>query len=166
MMLWQPEFLELNDLVADIVKITEKFEHRTIHLEVTPFPLKVKADRNQLMQVLNHLIGNAVRYSDVSELVTLRLSQAGDWAVIQISDRSREAAARLRGCGIPLAQQSLIFEPLYRVDPWRTRLAEGAGLGLSIVKDLVESIGGRVAMQQFYSDITCFRRKIWQHISF
>ncbi|MDZ8053933.1 MAG: sensor histidine kinase [Aulosira sp. ZfuVER01] len=137
MMLWQPEFLVLNDLVADIVKITEKFEHRAIHLEVTPFPVRVKADRNQLMQVLSHLIGNAVRYSNVGELVTLRLAQADNWAVIQISDR---------GCGIPLDQQSLIFEPLYRVDPSRTRLTGGAGLGLSIVKDLVESIGGRVAV--------------------
>jgi signal transduction histidine kinase len=138
MMPLQPESLILNDVIADIVQMIEKFEHRVIHLEITPLPVRVKADRKQLMQALNHLINNAVKYSNADKLVSLQLTQADNWAVIQVSDK---------GDGIPLSEQSRIFEPLYRVDASRAHLTEGAGLGLSIVKYLVESMGGKVAIQ-------------------
>lgn len=120
----------LNDLVADIVQMTDKFKHRAINLEVVPFPVRIKAEWNQLIQVLSHLISNAVKYSDVGDLVTLQ-------AIIQVSDK---------GDGIPLSQQSRIFEPLYQVNPSRDRATGKAGLGLSIVKHLAEGMGGKVAI--------------------
>ncbi|WP_334973800.1 sensor histidine kinase [Nostoc sp.] len=120
----------LNDLVADIVQKTDQFKHRAINLEVVPFPVRIKAEWNQLIQVLSHLISNAVKYSDVGDLVTLQ-------AIIQVSDK---------GDGIPLSQQSRIFEPLYQVDPSRDRATGKAGLGLSIVKHLAEGMGGKVAI--------------------
>ncbi|WP_427160414.1 sensor histidine kinase [Aliinostoc sp. HNIBRCY26] len=138
MMPLQPESLLLNDLVVDIAQMTQKFEHRDIHLELVPFPVRVTADRNQLMQVLNHLIDNAVKYSQASELITIKLTQHSGWAIIQISDK---------GEGIPVAEQSRIFAPFYRVDPSRTRATGGMGLGLSIVKGLVENMNGMVAVQ-------------------
>lgn len=138
MMPLQPESLILNHVVADIAQMTAKFEHRVINLEVTPFLVRVKADRNQLMQVLSHLIGNAFKYSKADDVVTLQLTQVEDWAVIQVSDY---------GYGIPKAAQSQIFEPFYRVDPSRTRTTGGTGLGLSIVKHLVENMGGQVTMR-------------------
>ncbi|MCF4970048.1 sensor histidine kinase, partial [Nostoc sp. CMAA1605] len=51
------------------------------------------------------------------------------------------------GEGIPVAEQSRIFAPFYRVDPSRTRATGGMGLGLSIVKGLVENMNGMVAVQ-------------------
>jgi signal transduction histidine kinase len=90
------------------------------------------------MQAFSHLLENALQYSDASEPVTIRLTQAGGWAVIEVSDR---------GCGIPLSQQSRIFDPFYRVDPSRTRATGGAGLGLSLVKRSVENIGGKISLQ-------------------
>ena len=126
----------LNDLVADIVQMTDKFKHRAINLEVVPFPVRIKAEWNQLIQVLSHLISNAVKYSDVGDL-TLQLTQASGWAIIQVSDK---------GDGIPLSQQSRIFEPLYQVDPSRDRATGKAGLGLSIVKHLAEGMGGKIAI--------------------
>ncbi|AUT03162.1 two-component sensor histidine kinase [Nostoc sp. CENA543] len=138
MMPLQPESLLLNDLVVDIAQMTQKFEHREIHLELVPFPVRVTADRNQLMQVLNHLIDNAVKYSQASELITIKLTQHRGWAIIQISDQ---------GEGIPVSEQSRIFAPFYRVDPSRTRATGGMGLGLSIVKGLVENMDGMVAVQ-------------------
>ncbi|MFH7026763.1 MAG: sensor histidine kinase [Heteroscytonema crispum UTEX LB 1556] len=134
----QAQPLLLNDLLADMAQMTEKFEHREILLEDAPFPVRIKADSNQLMQVLNHLINNAVKYSDVGEPISLKLTEADGWAVIQVSDK---------GCGIPLSEQSRIFEFFYRVDPSRTRSTGGTGLGLSIVKRLVERMGGRVTVQ-------------------
>lgn len=70
-----------------MVQMTEKFEHGAINLEVAPFPVRIKADWNQLMHVLSHLIANAVKYSDAGELVTLQLIQANGWAVIQLRDK-------------------------------------------------------------------------------
>ncbi len=120
----------LNDLVADIVQMTDQFKHWAINLEVVPFPVRIKAEWNQLIQVLSHLISNAVKYSDVGDLVTLQ-------AIIQVSGK---------GDGIPLSQQFRIFEPLYQVDPSRARATGKAGLGLSIVKHLAEGMGGKVAI--------------------
>jgi signal transduction histidine kinase len=134
----QMESLLLNDLVTEVAEMTEKFEHREIQLHIPPFPVSVKAERNQLMQILSHLLENAIQYSEAREPVTVRLTQAEDWAVIQVSDR---------GCGIPLSQQSRIFDPFYRVDPSRTRATGGAGLGLSLVKRLVENMGGEISVQ-------------------
>lgn len=134
----QTQPLILNDVIADMAQMTEKFDHRAIQLKLASFPIKVKAERNQLMQVLNHLIDNAFQYSDVGEAVTMQLAQVDGWAVIQVSDK---------GCGIPLSEQSRIFEPFYRVDPSRTRLTGGTGLGLSIVKRLVERMGGKVGIR-------------------
>ncbi|MDR9894621.1 HAMP domain-containing histidine kinase [Aetokthonos hydrillicola Thurmond2011] len=134
----QTEELILNDVVAEMAQMSEKFEDRAILLELPPFPIQVKAERTQLMQMLNHLINNAVKYSDMDKPVTLELTQADGWAVIQVIDK---------GCGIPLAEQSRIFEPFYRVDISRTRATGGTGLGLSIVKRLVERIGGQVGVR-------------------
>ncbi|MEH2463303.1 sensor histidine kinase [Nostoc sp.] len=116
--------------------MTDKFKHWAINLEVVPFPVKIKAEWNQLIQVLSHLISNAVKYSDVGDL-TLQLTQASGWAIIQVSDK---------GDGIHLSQQSRIFEPLYQVDPSRARATGKAGLGLSIVKHLAEGMGGKIAI--------------------
>jgi signal transduction histidine kinase len=132
------ESLLLNDLVREVAEMTEKFEHRHIERQISASPIPIQADRNQLMQVLSHLLENAIQYSDESEPVTVQLTQSEDWAVIQVSDR---------GCGIPLSQQSRIFDPFYRVDPSRTRATGGPGLGLSLVKRLVESMGGKITVQ-------------------
>ena len=132
------EVLVLNDLIADTARMVEKFGHRTIEIEATPLPVKVKGDKEALMQVLTQLIDNAAKYSDAIEPITLKLSQSDRWAVIQVCDK---------GCGISLADRRSIFEPFYRVDPSRARSTGGVGLGLSIVKALVEGMGGRVTVE-------------------
>ncbi|GAA6624192.1 sensor histidine kinase [Scytonema sp. NUACC26] len=134
----QTESLILNDLIADIAQMVEKFDYRAIQLKLPLLPIKVTAERNWLMQVLNHLIDNAFQYSEEGEAVTIQLDRVDGWATIQVSDK---------GCGIPLSEQSRIFEPFYRVDPSRTRLTGGTGLGLPIVKRLVERMGGKVGIR-------------------
>ncbi|HLO89233.1 MAG TPA: HAMP domain-containing sensor histidine kinase [Nostocaceae cyanobacterium] len=133
-----PEPVILNDLLTNMAQMTEKFEHREIQLDLVPFPVKIKADYHQLMQIFNHLISNAVKYSDPGEAIYLRLNQIDNWAIMQVSDR---------GCDIPVSEQSRIFEPFYRVDPSRSRATGGVGLGLAIVKRLVVSMGGIVTVQ-------------------
>ncbi len=132
------EMLVLNDLMADVVRMTKKFGHRTIKIQASPMPVQVKGDKQALMQILTQLIDNAVKYSDAHEPITLKLSQTDGWALMQVCDK---------GCGIALAEQPHLFEPFHRVDPSRARATGGVGLGLSIVKSLVQRMGGRVTVE-------------------
>jgi len=131
------ESLVLNDVVAEVVGMAEQYSQRVIFIN-TNTPIKVRADRDRLKQVLLNLIDNALKYSDSSASVMLELSQLGEQALIQVCDK---------GCGIPLQHQARIFERFYRVDEARARSTGGYGLGLSIVKMLVESMGGSVTVR-------------------
>jgi signal transduction histidine kinase len=131
------EQIILNDLVSEIGSMAEQFTNREIVVEDRAGKVEVKADRNRLKQVLLNLIDNAVKYSEPEQPITLKLQDDSEQAILQVCDR---------GCGIPLQHQTRIFERFYRVDEARSRSTGGAGLGLSIVKTLVEGMGGSVAV--------------------
>lgn len=127
----------LNDLVIEVLEMAEKVSGRTIQMKsvetVTAF-----ADRDRLKQVLINLIDNAVKYSTPDESVQVLLEQTNQQAVIHIRDG---------GVGIPLPDQSRIFERFYRVDEARSRSTGGHGLGLAIAKTLVEGMGGSITVR-------------------
>lgn len=101
--------------------------------------VQAEADGRRIEQVFSNLIGNALRYGDVENLVvTITAGRRGEEILISFSDN---------GPGIPLGDQSHIFERFYRVHKDRSRDAGGTGLGLSIVKNVVEAHGGRVAVE-------------------
>jgi len=97
-----------------------------------PEDLMVMADPTRAVQVLQNLLTNAMAHGDGVRVVWQRQD---DEAMIQVIDR---------GAGIPSEELGRIFERFYRVDPSRSRHTGGAGLGLSIVKQLVSAHGGRV----------------------
>jgi len=141
------EPLILNEFVRDIANMTEKFDHRAIETKITPFPVRVQTNRDYLMQVLDHLIQNAIRYSDRDTPILIELSQMNDSAIIQICDR---------GDGISQSQQALVFDPFYRIDPSRARATGGTGLGLTIVKTLIEKMGGTISLNSHPGEGTLF----------
>lgn len=98
----------------------------------------MKADYSRLKQVLLNLIDNAIKYSEIDTPIAFKLNQLEDRAIVEVCDR---------GYGIPLQQQARIFERFYRVDESRSHTTGGCGLGLSIVKTLVEGMGGSVSVQ-------------------
>ncbi|MBD2354877.1 HAMP domain-containing histidine kinase [Tolypothrix sp. FACHB-123] len=128
----------LNDLIVEVVGMAQKYSDRQIIIEATNQTIEVKADYNRLKQVFLNLIDNAVKYSEADTPIIVKLNQQGEEAIIQVCDR---------GDGIPLKHQSRIFERFYRVDETRNRATGGSGLGLSIVKTLVESMGGSVTVR-------------------
>jgi heavy metal sensor kinase len=128
----------LNDLVIEVVSMAEKYSDRQIIIESINQIIEVNADYNRLKQVLLNLIDNAVKYSQADTTVIVKLNQQGEEAIIQVCDQ---------GYGIPLQHQSRIFDRFYRVDENRNRSTGGSGLGLSIVKTLVESMGGSVSVR-------------------
>jgi signal transduction histidine kinase len=131
------ESMVLNDLVAEVAGMAEKFSDRFIQVEGKE-PVSAIVDRDRLKQVLINLIDNAVKYSESDQLIKLIVERVDHQAIIQVCDR---------GVGIPLQDQSRIFERFYRVDEARARSTGGHGLGLAIVKTLVEGMGGSITVR-------------------
>ena len=132
------EPLILNQVVRDIAEMAEKFEHHPIQIETASTPIWIQSNRDCLMQVLNHLIQNAIQHSEDDAPIVVRVTRSDHSAIIQVSDR---------GSGIAPSQQAAIFEPFYRVDPSRNRATGGAGLGLAIVRSLVTQMGGTITLE-------------------
>ncbi len=137
----------LNDLVAEIVGMANQHSDRQIVIQAEANPIEVKLDYQYMKQILLNLIDNAVKYSDDGTPITLKLKQQGTQAIMQVCDR---------GYGIPLQQQSRVFERFYRVDEARNR-AGGTGLGLSIVKTLVEGMGGNITVRSKLEEGSVFQ---------
>jgi heavy metal sensor kinase len=128
----------LNDLVEEVVSMAKNYSDRVIKIEFSNDAIDVKVDYSRFKQILLNLIDNAIKYSESGTPITCKLKQLQNQAIIQVCDQ---------GYGIPLKHQARIFERFYRVDESRSYSTGGCGLGLSIVKTLVEGMGGNVSVQ-------------------
>lgn len=133
----RPEDINLNELVNDVVKMSERSYQRHIKINADVKNIKLSTDRDCLSQALTHLIENAAKYSPIDQPVLIQLAQDHDQITIQVRDF---------GCGIASEQQQRIFEPFYRVDDTRCRNTGGVGLGLALVKTLIEHIDGQIQL--------------------
>ncbi len=100
--------------------------------------LPARANPDALAQVLNNLLSNAARYTPAGGTVTVRAERRADNLLVSILNT---------GDGIPPADLERVFERFYRVEKSRDRARGGAGIGLAIVKQLVEAGGGRVGAE-------------------
>ena len=103
-----------------------------------PATLPARADPDGVAQVLANLLSNAVRYTPVGGSIAVRAEQRPGDLLVSISNT---------GEGIPPDELDRVFERFYRVEKSRDRGRGGAGIGLAIVKQLVESGGGRVGAE-------------------
>lgn len=140
----------LNDVVTDLVRMTEQFKQRSLQIHA-PVALVANADRDHLLRVLVHLVDNAIHYSDASQPIILTIHPQPPWALLQVSDR---------GSGIPEEEQAHIFESFHRTDPSRSRITGGVGLGLAIAKSLVEGMGGQISVQSRVGEGSTFTVKL------
>lgn len=99
------------------------------------------ADRDRLAQVLLNLVRNAITYTPAGGLVSIgaAMGDEPDTVVLTVTDT---------GIGIPDDEREHIFERFYRADTSRARQSGGFGLGLSIVRDLVQAMGGSVVAER------------------
>jgi two-component system OmpR family sensor kinase len=117
-------------------------------------PLVVLADDARLRQVVGNLTTNALTHTPPGTPVTLRLYRADDQAVLEVTDE---------GPGLTPEQIERVFERFYRVDPARTRPAEGAsstGLGLAIVAAIVAAHQGTVEVESQAGEGATFRVRL------
>ena len=98
----------------------------------------VMGDTDRLKQLLLNLVDNARKYTPKGGQVTLGLRCEPGWAVLTVADT---------GIGIPTQDLPHIFGRFYRVDKARSRVAGGAGLGLSIVQWIAQAHGGKIGVQ-------------------
>src|ERR1700761_1882047 len=141
--------VSLPDLAAEAVKPAAPTAAKsgvTVHLDAGDGP-PVAADPRRLSQVLDNLIGNAVKFSHVGGLVRVRLRYLrGTWR-IDVSDT---------GIGIPAHELARLFGPFVRGSNARIAGLPGTGLGLAIVKSLVEMHGGHVRVESVQDEGTTF----------
>jgi signal transduction histidine kinase len=95
----------------------------------------VTADADRLEVALDALIENAVNHTRESDTIEVAIRRRGAWALISVRDT---------GAGIPASDLDHIFDRFARADPGRSRHTGGFGLGLSIVKAIVDAHGGEV----------------------
>jgi signal transduction histidine kinase len=98
-------------------------------------PVAIYADREKLRVVLDNLISNAVKFTPTGGRVQVSVCKQGDEVELSVADS---------GVGIPVEELERVFERFYQIESHLTRRHGGMGLGLSIVKELVELQGGRV----------------------
>ncbi len=101
----------------------------------------VEADAAQLQEALDNLIGNAIKYTPKGGSVTLRLVERGGNALFEVEDT---------GPGIPDELQTRLFTPFFRARTAETASVEGTGLGLHLVRNIIERHHGRMRFQSTY----------------
>lgn len=96
----------------------------------------VIADAEQMKRVINNIIGNSVKYLDKERgIINIRIKDVGDFVQVEIEDNGRGIAAK----DLPY-----IFDRFYRTDSSRNSSQGGSGIGLSIVRKIIEDHGGRI----------------------
>jgi signal transduction histidine kinase len=122
---------------ADAKDITLEFEG--------PDSAPASADANRLGQVFDNLISNAIKFTPAGGRVTISVNGDDDSIVARVSDT---------GCGIPQSEQPRLFERFFRSSA--TQEVPGTGLGLTIVRAIVESHGGSIACESHQKEGTTF----------
>ncbi len=143
-------FIERVDVQEEVEKVLEILkplaDKKNIRLKATlPDNLWVKADRDRLREILTNLLDNAIKYSDQGDEVQVSIEKKFDDK--QVTEQETEMVSISvidHGPGIPKDKQELIFERFERIKKDKAAREKGLGLGLHIVKKLIELQGGRI----------------------
>lgn len=138
----EKESLNVGDLLKDQVSFhTAGAKARGLTLELSPLdegmPLLL-ANRKGLEEILANLIANAVNYTPEGGTVTVSAAVAGDYLCMSVRDS---------GIGIPRTEIERIFDRFYRVKDERTKYVVGTGLGLALIKSIVEAHQGMIQVE-------------------
>ena len=130
--------VNLEKFVGDLKQTMRiKFNNKGVDftLDLPNEELYVKVDEDRLEQIMLNLLDNALRYTPKGGEAQIIVKKEGEWAKISVKDT---------GVGIPKEHLPHVFDRFYRVDEARARLDGGSGIGLTIVKRLVEAHKGEI----------------------
>ncbi len=129
-------FDDAMDSVLKAVALEAKNHQHNLTWDYPEMPL-IMGDRSRLEQVMMNILGNAIKYTPDGGTIHLTAGVTDDTVWMEVSDN---------GIGIPLEDQSRIFERFYRVDKARSREHGGTGLGLSIAQEIVNRHHGTIGL--------------------
>lgn len=128
------QVFDLRELVQEVFEELEfKARENNLRLELKPGAdqsFRVRADRESIRQVLINLIDNSIKYGNTDGMTKVGFYDMDKYILVEVADN---------GIGIPIEHLPHVFDRFYRVDKSRSRLRGGSGLGLSIVKHIMEA---------------------------
>jgi signal transduction histidine kinase len=146
----QREPLDIPDLVQEIgrgfVPVAQQKDQTVQWLAPSPCPQPL-ADRARLVQVLNNLVSNALKFTPSGGQVRIDVAEGNAELIVEVSDT---------GPGISEEDQARLFQRFFRTDSVRQQRIPGTGLGLSIVKAIVEQHGGQAYCRSKLGEGTTF----------
>jgi len=144
---------EIGDLSAFLLQVLQSFEPLAqqkqiqVTLENLPNATFYEFDQDKIEKILFNLLSNAFKFTPAQGKITLQCTEKNAGVQIIVTDT---------GLGIPPKQLPYIFERFYQVDSSQTREFEGTGIGLSLVKELVELHGGGIEVHSKMNEGTSF----------
>ncbi|MEG0961883.1 MAG: HAMP domain-containing sensor histidine kinase [Lachnospiraceae bacterium] len=125
-----------NDCVEEVGLDLEAKNIKLTYINYTDGDVQVIADPEQLRRVISNIIGNSIKYLNREKgFINIRIKDVGDFIQVEIEDN---------GKGIANKDLPYIFDRFYRTDASRNSATGGSGIGLSIVKKIVEDHGGKI----------------------
>jgi PAS domain S-box-containing protein len=134
----------LNEALALFSVDTTK---HAFHIKAPGFPLLVRAEADRIQQVLANLLSNAVKFSPNGGTIRIETKQREEFVVVNIRDE---------GIGIAAEIVPRLFRKFFRVDNAATRQIGGTGLGLALVKQIIEAHGGQVWVESTQGEGSTF----------
>ncbi len=125
--------VELNQILQQVADSYQPTTNLPIHVQCPLSQLEIETDREKLLEILDHLLQNAIKFTNKGE-ITLSYEVQGNHVRVKVADT---------GKGIAEADQTRIFERFVKVDEF----VPGTGLGLSVVESLVKNLGGKVGVE-------------------
>lgn len=133
------ESVDIYELAENIlINQKNRASERNIILEIKGRPLKIHANKRMIEDLLSNLIDNAIKYNKEDGRVIVDISKESSYCILKVKDT---------GIGISQNDQQRIFERFYRADKSRSKKISGTGIGLSIVKHIVEKHKGEINLK-------------------
>jgi signal transduction histidine kinase len=153
--------VEVRSLVAQAIAANRGFAKGygvRVRLEAARADAEVRADPDRLLQVVTNLLSNAVKFSPADHEVMVAIEKGTDMVRLTVRDH---------GPGIPIDFKPLIFEKFVQADAGDARHKGGSGLGLSIVKQIVDRLSGEVGFADAPGGGTIFHVQLpcWDHVA-
>ena len=134
------EYVQLEGILRYTLEMLQgqiKSKSIKVQTDIAPAMPTLRANPIRLRQVLDNVVGNAIKYSSANGVVKISVHPEGDQIILQVTDE---------GPGIPPADQPHIFDKFYRASNVNSNV-DGSGLGLAIVKTIVENHQGRIWLE-------------------
>jgi two-component system phosphate regulon sensor histidine kinase PhoR len=141
----------LNEIVSGVLKTyasSLKYEGFTTSVELAENLPDIRADRESVAEAIINILDNAVKYSAAERYIRIATGQKEIWLFVEVEDH---------GVGIEKQHHKKIFETFYRVSTGLTNNIKGSGLGLSLVKHIMDAHGGRIELESVPGKGSTFR---------